>query len=43
MVEMAAMVDSAAAAVRGGLVYWEALTAAMEVSEVAGEERQTGA
>jgi hypothetical protein len=43
MVEMAATVDSVAAAVPAGLVYWVALMAAMEVSEVAGEERQTGA
>ena len=43
MVEMAATVASVAAAVLAGLVYWVALTAAMEVSEVAVEERQTEA
>ena len=43
MVEMGATADSVAAVVRAGLVYWVALTAATEVSEVAEEERQTGA
>ena len=43
MVEMAATVDSVAAVVLAGLVYWAALTAGMEVSEVAAEGRQTGA
>ena len=41
--EMEATVDSAAVAVPAGLVYWVALTAAMEVSEAVEEERQTGA
>jgi hypothetical protein len=41
--EMAATEDSVAAVALDGLVYWVALTAAMEVSEVAGVERQTGA
>lgn len=43
MVEMEAMADSVAVAVRAGPVYWVALTAAMAVSEVVEEERQTGA
>jgi hypothetical protein len=43
MAATAATVDSAVVAVLAGLVYWVALTAAMEVSVVAGAEPQTEA